>query len=63
MAIDVGAWENSRYALAGGQSGNPCSRHYGDLAPIWARGEGIAIAWTREDVAARARTTLRLTPA
>lgn len=56
--IDVGAWENSRWSLAGGQSGNPCSAHFGDLLRVWERGAGIAIAWEREDVARRAVTTL-----
>ncbi|HEY6557289.1 MAG TPA: penicillin acylase family protein [Polyangiaceae bacterium] len=58
--IDVGAWENSRWSLAGGQSGNPCSAHFGDLLPVWERGQGIEIAWTTEDVARRAVTTLVL---
>ncbi|MCC7535887.1 MAG: penicillin acylase family protein, partial [Deltaproteobacteria bacterium] len=60
--IDVGSWEQSRWSLAGGQSGNPCSAHFGDLLPIWESGEGIDIAWTPRDVARRARTTLRLVP-
>jgi penicillin amidase len=60
--IDVGAWENSRFSLAGGQSGNPCSAHFGDLLPIWERGDGVAIAWKPEDVARRAVTTLVVEP-
>ena len=56
--IDVGGWENSRFSLAGGQSGNPCSAHFGDLLPIWERGEGVAIAWERDAVACSAVTTL-----
>lgn len=60
--IDVGRWEQSRWSLAGGQSGNPCSAHFGDLVPLWESGEGIDIAWTREDVAERARHVLRLVP-
>lgn len=59
--IDVGAWENSRWSLAGGQSGNPCSPHFDDLLDVWERGAGVAIAWTREAVAARAKSTVVLT--
>jgi penicillin G amidase len=59
-AIDVGAWENSRWSLLGGQSGNPCSPHFGDLLEHWDRGEGISIAWSKEDVERRARATLHL---
>jgi penicillin amidase len=61
--MDVGAWENSRFSLAGGQSGNPCSPHFGDLIPLWERGGGVAIAWSREDVAAGAASTTVLLPA
>jgi penicillin G amidase len=62
-AIDVGNWENSRFVLPGGQSGNPLSPHYGDLLPLWQRGEGVPIAWSQSSVEKATRTTLRLTPA
>ncbi len=62
VVIDVGAWSNSRFALPGGQSGNPCSPHYADLFPLWLRGEGVPIAWTPEEVRAAAVRTLVLTP-
>jgi penicillin amidase len=60
MVIDVGNWEASRFALAGGQSGNPLSPHYRDQVELWQRGEGIAIAWERASVVSAARSTLRL---
>ena len=41
LVIDVGAWENSRFALPGGQSGNPFSRHYADQVPLG----GVATAF------------------
>ena len=63
VVIDVGGWENSRWSLAGGQSGNPLSAHFGDLLPLWERGDGISIAWSADEVARRARATLRLVPA
>ncbi len=50
LVVDVGAWENSRFALAGGQSGNPLSPHYADQFPLWRRGEGVPIAWTEDEV-------------
>jgi penicillin amidase len=61
-AIDVGAWENSRFVLPGGQSGNPMSPHYGDLLPLWQRGDGVPIPWSPESVAKATRETLRLVP-
>jgi penicillin amidase len=58
----VGEWENSRYSLPGGQSGNPLSPHYDDLLPLWERGEGVPIAWGEEAVAEGTREVLRLGP-
>jgi penicillin amidase len=60
LVIDVGAWENSRFVLPGGQSGNPLSDHYADLFPLWQRGEGVPIAWTPEEVRAATVSTLEL---
>jgi len=62
MVVDVGNWEESRFALPGGQSGNPLSPHYDDLLPLWQRGEGAPIAWSPEEVARVARSTLHLVP-
>jgi len=41
--IDLGDLAASRFVLAGGQSGNPFSPHYGDLFELWRRGEGVPI--------------------
>lgn len=60
--FDVGAWENSRFVLAGGQSGNPFSPHYGDLFELWQRGEGVPIAFTIDEVRREAVETLELAP-
>jgi penicillin amidase len=60
VVIDVGAWHNSRFVLPGGQSGNPFSPHYGDLFPLWQRGEGVPIAWTPDEVRAATVATLEL---
>ena len=62
MVIDVGAWENSRFVLPGGQSGNPYSPHYDDLFPLWQRGEGVPIAWEKDSVDKATCETLKLVP-
>jgi penicillin amidase len=62
VVIDVGEWENSRFVLPGGQSGNPFSTHYDDLLPLWLRGDGVPIAWSPDAVAAATRHTLKLEP-
>ncbi|HVO31104.1 MAG TPA: penicillin acylase family protein [bacterium] len=60
--FDVGAWEECRFGLPGGQSGNPCSPHYGDLLDAWRSGEGIAIAWDSAEVRAVTVSSLVLSP-
>jgi penicillin amidase len=60
--VDVGNWEENRFVLAGGQSGNPLSPHYDDQLALWKRGEGLTIAWSREAAGRVAQSTLRLSP-
>ena len=60
--MDVGEWENSRFVMPGGQSGDPFSPHYDDMVPLWRRGEGVPIAWSPERVRATAVSTLYLLP-
>jgi penicillin amidase len=60
--IDVGAWDESRFALPGGQSGNPLSPHYGDQLPLWHSGEGVPIPWSAAAVERETRSTLVLEP-
>jgi penicillin amidase len=62
MAVDVGDWEQSRFVLPGGQSGNPYSRHYADQMGLWRKGDALPIAWSPEAVARATRHTLVLTP-
>jgi penicillin amidase len=40
---DLGNPENSRFMIATGQSGNPFTRHWDDLAPLWAGGRHLPI--------------------
>ena len=63
MSVDVGEWKQSRFAICGGQSGNPLSSHYGDQIGPWESGEGIAIPWEEASVAEATVTTLALEPA
>jgi penicillin amidase len=58
--IDVGEWSNSRFALAGGASGNPFSPHYTDLFELWRTGQGVPIAFTPQEVRAATVQELRL---
>lgn len=60
--MDVGNWGESRWVLAGGQSGNPLSPHYDDMIDLWLRGDSVTIAWSPEAVRERAKTELALRP-
>jgi penicillin amidase len=62
MVIDVGNWAESRFALPGGQSGNPLSPHYDDQLDLWMHGEGIPIAWSPVQVDQATQSILRLMP-
>jgi penicillin amidase len=62
MVVEAGNWDEARFSLPGGQSGNPFSAHYDDLLTYWLQGEGVPIAWSPAAVAAAARATLQLLP-
>jgi penicillin amidase len=60
--MPVGDWDNARFVLPGGQSGNPFSEHYDDQLPLWKTGSGIPIAWSESAVRAATVHSLRLEP-
>jgi penicillin amidase len=62
LVIDVGAWDNSVAINAPGQSGDPKSPHYGDLAELWAEGRYVPLLYTRGAIAEATRTLLTLMP-
>ncbi|MCK6551522.1 penicillin acylase family protein [Myxococcota bacterium] len=59
--IDVGRFEESRFALLGGQSGNPYSPHYTDQLDAWLT-DGLVLPWTEGQVEATAKHRLALVP-
>ncbi|QEL16197.1 penicillin acylase family protein [Limnoglobus roseus] len=61
--FDTSNWSNSRFVLAGGQSGNPCSANFVDQFDLWLTGETIPIAWAADEVIRRSVASLRLLPA
>jgi penicillin G amidase len=62
MVIDVGGWDNSRCINAPGQSGDPRSPHYADLAMYWSRGETVPLLYSAEAIAAAAGLEMELRP-
>jgi penicillin G amidase len=62
MVVDVGDWDRSLCINAPGQSGDPRSPHYRDLAPLWASGRYVPMLYTPEAVVSSAKTRLILQP-
>ena len=50
MVVDVGAWDNSVWINAPGQSGVPGSAHYDDLAARWAAGDYVPMLYSRQAI-------------
>lgn len=48
--LDLADWDRGLATSAPGQSGQPGSPHYADLAPLWARGEYFPLAFSRTKV-------------
>lgn len=65
QAIDVGGWDNSLFLNFPGQSGDPASPHYRDLAQPWIEGRMLPLVFSAErvDAEAAARTILEPPPA
>jgi penicillin G amidase len=60
--IEIGDWDNARFVILGGQSGNPMSPHYDDQVPVWLNGEGIRVPFSSHAIEEVAESTLTLTP-
>nr|WP_210261124.1 penicillin acylase family protein [Enterovirga sp. DB1703] len=62
MVLDVGNWDGSWFINAPGQSGDPRSPHYDDLAPLWASRQYLPLLYSREAVDAAAELRIVLMP-
>ena len=63
LVIDVGNWDNSRAVNHPGQSGDPDSPHYRDLAQMWRAGEYFPLLYSREAVEKAVEKRIELVPA
>ncbi|MEE4347603.1 MAG: penicillin acylase family protein, partial [Paracoccaceae bacterium] len=63
MVIDVGNWDASLWINAPGQSGMQDSPHLADLAPLWAAGDYVPLAYSDAAVEAVTVETITLLPA
>src|SRR4051794_12262746 len=62
MVLDVGNWDQSVTINTPGQSGNPYSPHYRDLAPLWASGAYVPLLYSRGAVEGAASEVIALRP-
>jgi penicillin amidase len=61
--MPVGEWDEARFVLPGGQSGNPFSPHYDDMLDDWRDGRYKNIGQTAEALKAAKDPVLTLKPA
>ena len=50
QVFDLADWDTGVATSAPGQSGQPGSPHYADLAPLWAKGRYFPLAFSRKKV-------------
>ena len=62
VVIDVGNWDNSRAVNYPGQSGDPDSPHYRDLAQMWRNGEYFPLLYSRKAVENATEKRIKLVP-
>ena len=62
IVLDVGNWDNSRAVNHPGQSGDPDSPHYRDLAPLWSEGRYFPLLYSRNAVVHATERVIRLVP-
>jgi penicillin amidase len=60
--LDVSDWDRSVATNVPGQSGQPGSKHYGDLLPLWAEGRYFPLLFSKQKVEALAKEQLLLEP-
>jgi len=63
IAMDVGEWDQSRVINSPGQSGDPRSRHYADLLPLWAQDDSFPLLYSREAIEQSVDQRIVLRPA
>ncbi len=61
--LDVSNWDRSVATSVPGQSGQPGSKHYGDLLPLWADGKYFPLLYSKHKVEAMAKQRLIIEPA
>lgn len=62
IVVDVGDWDNSVCINTPGQSGDPRSDHYRDMAPLWATGDYVPLVYSERAIEDAAVFRIALVP-
>ncbi len=62
VVVDVGRWDNSWAVNSPGQSGDPDSPHYRDLAGKWLKGEYFPLLYSRAAIVRETERRIVVTP-
>ena len=62
LVVDVGDWDKSVCINTPGQSGDPRSPHYGDLAERWSKGDYVPLLYGHDAVDAATQQRIMLRP-
>jgi penicillin G amidase len=62
VVVDVGNWDNSKAVNHPGQSGDPDSPHYRDLAAMWRAGQYFPLLYSRKAVENATEKRIELIP-
>jgi penicillin amidase len=62
IIVDVGNWDNARAINHPGQSGDPGSPHYRDLAAMWIEGRYFPLLYSRSAIEHSSESRIRLIP-
>ena len=62
MIVDLGDWSKSLGIYPGGQSGQPFSKHWGDMFPGWQQGSYNPMLYTTQEAEANQEGVLTLNP-
>jgi penicillin amidase len=60
--FDLSDWDNSLAVNTPGQSGDPGSRHYSDLLPLWEAGQYFQLVYSKQAVDQNASDVMTLVP-
>ena len=60
--LDTSDWDQSLAVNTPGQSGEPASKHYSDLLPLWDQGKYFPLSYSREAVEKVTSDRLELKP-